>query len=721
MLITEPAGNSMKKRFSFLFGFAAVLAAAVLLVVCAKWLAGDDPTLFTSTIYTSEQGKLDASGWNAEVNSSLMLDGEWELYWGKMLKPEDFRSLAMPSPVIVDIPQPWTGYSIDGRPLPNEGFATYRLRILLPESLTRTRESIGLYPKSIASAYQLWVNGDLKGGNGLVGTDASSTTPRSYPKTIYFEPREGWNEIIIQVSNYSQRNAGIWQGVELGTADGIAWMRVSRVSAQVFIVGIFFVMALYYFFVYVNRRQEISAFLFGLLCFSVGIRTIVLGESTALFLLPGLPWEWGVKAEYISIAMTALCLILFVSREYPRESISWVPKAAGLVLGSFIIFFLITPARVYTYYLTPYIWGVLFPVLMYTMYIYILSAIRRRKGSMTTAIGFLFFTIFALNDMMFYTGLLPTNDLLSIGLLAFLLTQALNLSARFSRAIAEKEQLSEQLRENNRSLERTVAERTHSLQKSNARLQEANKKMEEFEHFRIRLLSNISHELSTPITSIKGFAKALRDGIITADAPKYANRIYERSLLLERMIHDLVELTKLETNQVRFHMQEVEVVPFLQELFLKYEWEIESKGIHCQIQLPEDVIGAGSFIKVDSIRIEQVLSNLISNAVRYTPEDGVIVLKLQIVRLSDGGSRAVVGVRDTGVGIDRDMHQHIFERFGQAKQQTAVHHNGSGLGLAICKEIIHYHHGEIRVVSEPGEGSEFSFELPIVQRGGALR
>src|SRR5690606_31645210 len=147
-----------------------------------------------------------------------------------------------------------------------------------------------------------------------------------YPKTIYFEPQAGWNEIIIQVSNFSQRNAGIWQSIEFGTAEAISWIRIARVAAQVFIVGIFFVMGLDYLFVYFNRRQELSALLFALLCLSVGVRTIVLGESTALFLLPDLPWEWAVKIEYLSISMTALMLLLFVHHEYPRESFRLAPR-----------------------------------------------------------------------------------------------------------------------------------------------------------------------------------------------------------------------------------------------------------------------------------------------------------------------------------------------------------------------------------------------------------
>ncbi|MNN10040.1 Alkaline phosphatase synthesis sensor protein PhoR [compost metagenome] len=418
--------------------------------------------------------------------------------------------------------------------------------------------------------------------------------------------------------------------------------------------------------------------------------------------------------------MTALMLILFINREYPKESVPWAAKIAIIVNLSCISMFLFTPARVYTYYLSPFTWGVLLPSLLYTMYIYVLSAIRRRKGSLTTAIGFLFFTLFALNDMLFYNGLLFTNDMLSIGLLVFLMTQALNLSARFSRALQEKEMLSEQLQESNRSLERTVEERTKSLWVTNKELQEANERMADIEQFRIRLLSNVSHELSTPITSIKGFAKALRDGIINDDMPKYAGRIYERSLLLERLIHDLIELTKLETKQTEFQMRELELLPCFQDMFLKYADEIEQNGIHFRAEFPEHNVDLPSFlVRLDPIRIEQVLSNLISNAIRFTPKDGEICLHLHVEGSDTNGWYAYISVKDTGLGIEPAMHRHIFERFGQARQPTGKEHGGSGLGLAISKEIILYHEGEIQVKSEPGSGSEFWFHLPIRRKSGA--
>lgn len=721
-LMNSVRGHIGKQPWLLTILFVIVMAA-VLLIVFATNSAKTSTASASTPLHISKNGVLDLSRWSGSTFPIMPLDGEWEFYWEQLLEPIDFQSSSTPAPVptFEQVPEAWTTYRMTyDQVLPNRGYATYRLRLLLPDDETIKGSTFAIYPKSIASAYRIWINGQFKGGHGSVGTSLANEKAKSFPNVIYFEAQSTGNEIIIQVSNFSQRNAGIWQSIELGTAESISWVRLLRVSTQSCIVGIFLVMALYYGLVYFNRRKEISALLYSLLCLSVGVRTVVLGESTALYLLPDMPWEWAVKAEYISVAMTALLLILFINREHPEERIPWVSKMAGCILPCFILLFLLTPARVYTYYMTPFVWGVLFPSLIYTLCIYVKSVFRRRKGAVISMIGYLFFMAFALNDMLFYTVHLPTEDMLSAGLLIFLLTQAYNLSSRFSSALQQKELLSSKLQRTNQQLERTVEERTRSLQQSNAELQQVNQKMAEFELFRVRLLSNISHELSTPITSIKGFAKALRDGIITTDAPKYINRIYTRSLLLERMIHDLIELTKLETNQIQFHMQHVYLLSFVQELFQKYEWEVQEQGIHYRLELPEEPESQVWMARLDPIRIEQVLSNLISNALRFTPPSGTIQLRLFLEETprTETGFTAWFCVKDTGTGIAPEWHEQIFERFGQVQHQPDGDHKGSGLGLAICKEIMYYHNGQIGVSSEPGSGSEFSIQLPAWKGGG---
>lgn len=642
----------------------------------------------------AQSGKVDLSHWSI-ANELIDLKGEWEFYWEQLLDPVDFQNSSNPAAEYVEVPELWASYEFNNQFLPSQGYATYRLTFLLSDEQVEQQSTLGLYFKRIETSYRVWVNGIEKGGNGVVGKTPETTTPRNYPQVIYFEAQPGENELIIQVANFVHNHGGMWERLDLGAANLVTYKRTVNVILQSFVNGLFLMMATYFILIYLFRKKEKSSLIFGLMCFFISIRVIVLSESTALYLFQSLPWEWVAKAEYISVSLAAIMLLLFIHYEYPKEAIRKIPIIISVSLSLFIIFVLCTPAIIFTNYIFIFTTFMLLPAILYTLYVYAMSAIYKRKGSVSNAVGFAFFFLFALNDILFYNDIIQTGDYLSYGLLFFLFTQSVNLSSRFSKALSEAEQLSEQLKEANEHLEIKVEERTI--------------KLKQMEMFRTQLLTNISHELGTPITSIKGYSKALRDGIITKDATKYADRIYERTILLERLIDDLVELTKLETRQTQFQFEEIEALPFFTHLFEKYEWEVLDKGFHLLFEKRNNLpANTQAFMKVDPFRIEQVFSNLLTNALKFSPTGETIRFVLEWKKSKATVGQVVLHIIDQGIGIDPAEHELIFQRFHQVKKNR-----GSGLGLAICKEIIDYHDGELSVVSQLNKGSDFYFTLPI--------
>lgn len=643
-----------------------------------------------ASAHTSAQaGKIDLT--DSDILDELIdLKGEWEFYWGELLEPGDFHTSLSPSAEYVEVPELWASYEISNQTLPSQGYATYRLTFLLSDEQIEQHSTLGLYFKRIETSYRVWINGIEKGGNGVVGKTPESTTPQNFPQVIYFEAQSGENELVVQVANFVHNHGGMWERLDLGTAELVTYKRTMNVVLQSFVNGLFLMMAIYFIFIYLFRKRETASLIFGLMCLFISIRVMILGESTALYVFQSLSWEWVAKTEYVSISLAAIMLLQFIKLEYPNEAIRQIPKAISISLALFITFVLCTPAIIFTKYIFIFTTFMLLPAILYTLYVYVMSAIHKRKGSISNAIGFAFFFLFALNDILFYNDVIQTGDYLSIGLLFFLFTQSINLSSRFSKALSEAEQLSEQLQESNELLEIKVEERTIKLKQA--------------EMFRTQLLTNISHELGTPITSIKGYSKALRDGIITQDASKYADRIYERTILLERLIDDLVELTKLETRQTHFKFEEIEALPFLSRLYEKYEWEVIDKGLSFSFEERNHLsVNRQAFMKVDPFRIEQVFSNLLTNALKFTPAGKAV--RIVLVWKS---SEVTIHIIDNGIGIDPAEHERIFQRFHQSKKNE-----GSGLGLAICKEIIDYHEGELGVVSQINKGSDFYFTLPI--------
>ncbi|GAE28749.1 sensor histidine kinase [Alkalihalobacillus hemicellulosilyticus] len=643
---------------------------------------------------TAQQGVIDLQTWDS-LNETVDLRGEWEFYWEQLLEPSDFDGVSR-SPQYAHVPDLWATYSIAGAPLSSQGYATYRLTFTLSHKQIESNSTLGLYFKRVETAYRVWINGEEKGGNGTVGTTSADTIPRNYPQVIYFEAQPGKNELIIQVSNFHHRHGGMWERLHLGNAETITYIRTFNVTMQSFVIGLFIMMAIYFMFIYFFRKSEKTSLIFSFLCFFITIRISILGESTALYLFPYLSWEWVSKMEYLSVAFAAIMLVFFIHYEYPKESVRFIPIIISIMLLIFSIFVLSTPAIIFTNYIFMFTWFMLFPAILYTLYIYIASAIHKRRGSTSNAIGFAFFFLFALNDILFYNDIIHTGDYLSYGLLIFLFTQAINLSSRFSKALNDAEQLSNKLQQSNELLEMKVEERTAKLKQA--------------EMFRTQLLSTISHELGTPITSIKGYSKALRDGIITQNASKYADRIFERTILLERLIDDLVELTKLETRQVDFQFKRTEARSFFKLLYEKYEWEFLEKDLHFSFEERNPLPATQQAeMVIDPFRIEQVYSNLLTNAIKFSPAKEAIrvILEWQLPSSTKVG-QVILHIVDSGIGIDPSEHEMIFKRFYQTKKE-----NGSGLGLAISKEIIDYHKGELHVNSQLNKGSDFYFSLPV--------
>jgi len=234
------------------------------------------------------------------------------------------------------------------------------------------------------------------------------------------------------------------------------------------------------------------------------------------------------------------------------------------------------------------------------------------------------------------------------------------------------------------------------------------------EKSRHSLLTNISHELRTPITSILGYVTALIDGTISVEEKRfnYLGLIHSKSLRLQRLIQDLFELTQLESGQTSFNFSQVSVGELIKDSICKYEWDVNHAGIRFSLQnntLEED---SKREIILDIERIDQVLSNLVFNAIKHTPPDGLIQIIIDILTVKEE-EELMIRINDTGSGIEENDLEQIFERFYRGTGQKKIIYEGSGLGLTISKEIIEVHEGKIWAESQPEQGSTFCFTLPL--------
>lgn len=223
--------------------------------------------------------------------------------------------------------------------------------------------------------------------------------------------------------------------------------------------------------------------------------------------------------------------------------------------------------------------------------------------------------------------------------------------------------------------------------------------LKKLEKVRKDFVANVSHELKTPVTSIKGFAETLLDGALNDPEAlqTFLEIIYKESDRLQTIISDLLELSKIEDEGFTLNVSKVDVHQLLQEICKVLQNRAESKDISLQIDQSRSL-----FVEGDEMRMKQIFVNLIANAINYTPPGGQVQ-----IRFEEEADWVKVTVQDTGIGIEKTEIPRIFERFYRVDKDRSRNSGGTGLGLAIVKHLVEAHHGSIVVDSEIGKGSSF--------------
>lgn len=229
---------------------------------------------------------------------------------------------------------------------------------------------------------------------------------------------------------------------------------------------------------------------------------------------------------------------------------------------------------------------------------------------------------------------------------------------------------------------------------------------QKLDEMRREFVANVSHELRTPLTSIKSYSETLLEGALEdkETATKFLSVINSEADRMTRLVKDLLQLSRLDNNQMKWNITKFSLEKLVRDCIQKLEISANEKNqtIECY------KIGDVEDVEADRDRIEQVLINILSNAMKYTPKGGKISIYVGKMY-----SSVYVKVKDSGIGIPKEDLPRIFERFYRTDKARSREMGGTGLGLAIAKEIIEAHNGEISVTSDIGKGTEFTIKLPV--------
>jgi two-component system phosphate regulon sensor histidine kinase PhoR len=230
--------------------------------------------------------------------------------------------------------------------------------------------------------------------------------------------------------------------------------------------------------------------------------------------------------------------------------------------------------------------------------------------------------------------------------------------------------------------------------------------IERLQNIRQEFLSNISHELRTPLTSILAFVETLEDGAIEDEENnlRFLNVIRRNAERMHHLINDILELSSIESGKITIEPKRANLSKLTDDVFTNLSTKAAEKGISLVNEVPPE-----TFVFADAARLEQMLTNLIDNAVKFNREGGSVS-----VGHAPADGNDIISISDTGEGISSDHLQRIFERFYRTDRARSREIGGTGLGLAIVKHLARLHGGEISVTSTLGKGSVFSIELPKI-------
>ncbi len=676
----------LKTYISYFF-----ILSSILLISCNNKKSKD---------YIAEKGTIDITKHSFNSDGIIRLNGEWEFYYGQLLEPKDFAdSINLNNKDYINVPQSWTRQS-NNRNYPEYGYATYRLNI----KATDLNTPIIFENQRIFTAYKVWFNGKLLNEVGETAKTKSKYKPDLRLLLTIPVHLKNENELIIQVSNFIDRRAGIINSVRMGEVNAFFTAKMLELIIIVFTLSIIFIIGLYHFVLFLYRRSDYSNLLFSILAFLFVIIGLV-GNDTMLknVLDPGFNTITKLFHLVVSLypALITIFFYLLFKKEVNKKIVITVSVISVLLL-IFSLFFDIAIVRNQVIIKIIFVFSVSVYFIFYSLP---KAIIRKRQGARWAFLGMLVLFIANMNDNLFSLDYLKTGYFAIYGFAAYVIFQSLNIAERFSVLLKRNTKLSIKIK--NQNTEYLGLNKVYKEQ--NAELLNAKDKAEKADKLKSAFLANMSHEIRTPMNAILGFSNLLNNRDMEKGKRKeLTSYIIQSGDSLLQLIDDIIDVSKIEAGQLEINESECCVNDIFDELEKVYDTKknVEINNIKLNF-----IKNKNFNLVTDSLRLKQILINLVDNALKFT-EKGFVEISFN-QRYIEEEPFVVFLVKDTGIGLSEKEQNEIFTRFTKLENSGEKIYRGAGLGLSISKNIVKLLGGDIWIKSELNKGSEFYFKIPL--------
>ncbi|MEN6326215.1 MAG: ATP-binding protein [Syntrophomonas sp.] len=647
-----------------------VLPPFIIIAIAIFLFAGLLKPINTGEKLSPRQGVLDLSGWHPTQDGLLKLNGNWEFYWHKLLVYDDLNNGKSKPDLLAEVPRIWNTYKINGQSLPGFGYATYRLKI----RNTEPGQALAIRMPTVSTAYNLYINERLIAANGKVGKDIEHFIPEYRPVLAEFAPSSGDFDIILQVANFSYARGGAWYPIIMGSVPEIAAYDKNIVSKDLFLLGAFLIMTLYYLCIFLMRKEDRASLYFVLMCLIAIGRTFIYGDYIINRIFPWAGYPAMVTIDYVTLVWFPVVFVLLIAELFPEQASPRIIKAFSSYAALMSLFVILFPIHVYTSLTYP-IEAAALAIAAYAVICNMRAFQKHKVDSIIIFIGALALTMGGVHDMLYQNNIISSSfgEFSAFGFLILLFLQALILAGRLSKAYVDASLLSEKL----------------------MRLDELK---DEF-------LANTSHELRTPLNAMISIADGLSrgtEGAVNENQKVALDVITSSGKRLASLVNDILDYSKLKHYDLQMNLEPVSLKRMVEGVTNVFA-RLCKNGVQMIIDIPDGLPD----IYADENRLHQILYNLIGNAVKFT-ETGYV--RVSAVRT---GEMVEICVADTGIGIAEDQLDAIFESFRQVEASLTRKGEGTGLGLSISKYLVEAHGGKMRAESKVGTGSKFYFLIPI--------
>jgi two-component system sensor histidine kinase ChiS len=610
-------------------------------------------------------GVLDLTGWNFAAQGPAKIDGDWEFFWNR--SPLFPPRADQPGRSTISVPGYWTE-TAQGT-FPALGAATYQIRLRLPP----IPGSWMIKVPEVACSWRLLVDGEVLAENGT-----ASTTPGAYrafvkPRFVAFGPGASERLIQLYVVNGTDRVGGIRDSVLVGPAEAMGRLdRLEQVDSAFFLGGLV-VMTIFNLVIFFLQRQRKANLWLSAFSICVALRTMVTGPTVALDFFPGMSFETLVQVAYLTIFGSVASFAFYLKNLFPEWWPSRVILPFLLYTALFALLLFLLPIRAYAevvlrFYDVP---------LGLMLFVYLgVSAFAVRKHHEDGALvfwGMVLLLAGALNDILYQFMPIPTGYLLGRVLFLFLVFNTFVLS-------------------------RQLAKDYVLTQRQSGELRKLDKLKDDF-------LARVTHELRTPLNGMVGILDAFRMGDFgtLSDRQAYHLGLLEASSRrLTGMVNTILDFNSLKKHQLVSDPRPIVLKQTVDFLLPSFYGQMKP-GVALLNRLSDELPA----VLGDEAKLEQVLHNLLRNALQHTDRGNVTV----DAEVKD--HQVILQVRDTGRGISPEKMAELFSPFHQAADIDTRPPGGLGLGLALSRPLMEQMGGRLEIHSQEGQGTTVLVALPV--------